>query len=297
MSITRLRPLAIRGYLGPARLRAHDENERTLERAFVAEHKYASTAEYAAANHATPRVAVQVSSASVGTGGASITMLTTDDARRVILAACNTSDVASKPHVVSINSLKANGTLLVSSLTSALGSGNTWAAVSRTVGFAEFSAASSSDGTMRRTDDTISRGPLKWSQANRLIRNQRYLMHALENEHDTSGGHVIAGVAAFVGRVDVSGTTYTANRIGGSTGCVISSPSRISEGIYEATFNNLPRTTSLIPTLGLSVQSTRPVVVNCYHTDSDTVRFYGYRLESGSWYRRDIPFFFAIYRS
>lgn len=297
MSIIRLRPLAINGPLGPARLRAIDDNARVLERTFVAEHNYDTTDEYAPSSHATPRVAVQVSTQSVGLGGASITMSSTVDAKRVILAACNTSDVASKPHVVGVNSLKTEGQLFVSSLSSALGSGNTWAAVTRTVGWAEFTAQQAPAGVLRRTEGEISRGPLKWSLANRLVRNQRYLAHALECEHDAQGGHVTPGVAALVVRVDVSGTTYTPTRIGGATGCAISSASRISEGVWEANISNLPRSTSLIPCLGVSPQSTRPVVVNAYHTDADTVRFYGYRLETGSWVRRDLPFFFAIYRS
>lgn len=297
MGIIRLRPILENGALGPARLRAHDDNARLLERLFVAEHNYATTDEYAPAVHATPRVAVQASSMSVGTGGATATMLTNVDASRVVLAAVNTSDVASKPHVVSVNSMKTGALLLVSSLSSALGSGNTWAAVARTTGFAEFTAQSAPVGALRRTDGAIQRGPLKWSVANRLVRNQRYVMQALETEHDLQGGHAVAGVAALVARVDVSGTTYTPTRIGGATGCVIASSSRVSEGIWEANINSLPRTTSLIPCMGVSSSVAQPVVVNAAHVDSDTVRLYCYRLESGSWFRRDIPFFFSLFRS
>jgi hypothetical protein len=217
-----------------------------------------------------------------------------------VLANVCGSGIEAKPHLITTETVSATSVRLrVEWLTSALGSGDAWAAVNRNVDVAVHAPAQPHSTslllsrTLKRRRDWLTEAATDWSA---LAQNQGIIRKASLLEHTAAGAHNVNRIAKAVGFFTYAPTAYTRVWADG-----VASVSRVSLGVIDVfmdgNFTSL-NTMACFPEVQPATPNELCVINGAgFGTGAGTskFRFYIYAFDGTNWARADRTFSAAMF--
>lgn len=218
----------------------------------------------------------------------------------LVMTSVADAEVANKPHIVGAN-FAADGstvTLYAKYLSSALGAGNTWAALNTTIDFAVFSSPFDAGPTGLAAVRQFQRYDGLDADAgwNPLIDNIGQVRERLRAEHNTVGDHTDVKIAhaLVLAKYDGAAFDITDNQ---GVDSVTQLGTGVSEVVLREALTDIRAFVSPEYSRDNGGTSGSLWVTNCRATGSDTIEVYSYLYDAGAdtWDLADNDFFLAVH--
>lgn len=210
------------------------------------------------------------------------------------------SAIESKPHTISVEAVSDTSfKFRVRELSSALGSGNSWADVNRDIDVGLHADQQPADlttlfpHTLLRRNQYLTQQATNW---NALVQNQGLAYAAATLEHTSAGAHNVNRIAKAVAWVKWDGANYSLDLEDG-----VFSVTKSSTGVVELIMDgNFPSTNTMACFPEIQPATTEQLcIINgrgfATGLGTSAFRFYLYGYSGGNWGRVDQSFFAAMY--
>lgn len=218
----------------------------------------------------------------------------------LVMTSVADAEVANKPHIVGVlpSTDGSTVTLYVKYLSSALGAGNSWAAVDMTVDFAVFSSPwdGGASGLLEMPVFERYDGLPAEDGWNTMVDNIARVQERLSTEHNILGDHTIVHVPRAMVLAKYDGATFDIlDRVG------IASVTQLSTGVSEVTLQDALTDIRAFVSPEYSRDNGGSAgalwVTNCRATSTTTIEVYSYLYDAGgdTWDLADNDFFLVVH--